>query len=248
MSNYKAVALCRVSTSKQRVEGSSLEAQEKRVLDAADLLGVDLPDEYVWRVDISSRKGKNLKRRDLNEIRELCRKNKKIKYLIVDEPDRFIRSIKEYYWWKVEFEQIGVLLRFATNPLADDDDQRHVFDELIDVYRAELSNQERSTKTRDKMQAKIDAGYYPGYPHLGYKISEIRGLHVPDHPRFEYLQTALQAIAAGKSTVAEALKYLETVGLRLPGGRKLDMEHFRRLLNVPYYCGVIKIPSGARSK
>ena len=38
----KAIALCRVSTVKQGVEGSSLEAQETRVYDAASLFNAEI--------------------------------------------------------------------------------------------------------------------------------------------------------------------------------------------------------------
>jgi site-specific DNA recombinase len=238
---YKAVALCRVSTSKQRIEGSSLEAQEKRIIDAANLLDVELSPDNIWRVDVSSRKGKNLQRADLKQIRELCRRDKRIKYLIVDEPDRFMRSIKEYYWWKVEFETLGVELRFADKPLASDSDQHHVFDELIDVYRAESSNQERSTKSRDKMQAKIDLGYYPGNCRIGYKKSDAPGMHIPDQPRFNLLQQSMKQIASGKHNLKEALKWLEDEGFTLHQGKKLDMHRLKEVLQEPYYCGIVKM-------
>ena len=38
MAKFKAVALCRVSTSKQRIEGSSLDAQEVRVRSVLNIL------------------------------------------------------------------------------------------------------------------------------------------------------------------------------------------------------------------
>ena len=235
----KAVALCRVSTSKQRLYGNSLEAQEKRILEAANILNVLLPDDYIWRKDVSSRKGKNLKRKDIMEIFATCKNDRKIKYFIVDEPDRFMRSIEEYYWWKVEFKQIGVKLVFAHKPLASDDDQNHIFDELIDVYRAESSNQERSRKANDKMQARIDDGYYPGYCRTGYKKSDMKGLHVPDEPQFTLLQTAYRDVVYGRKTVREATEWLAENGFRLKSGKKFDINKLKRVLKEPYYYGAV---------
>ena len=237
----KAVALCRVSTSKQRILGNSLDAQEKRIIVAAELLEVDLPENYIWRMDISSKKGKNIKRKDLRQIRELCKNDRRIKYFIVDEPDRFMRSIKEFYWWKVEFEQIGVELRFAHKPLANDRDQHHVFDELIDVYRAESSNQERVTKANEKMQSRIDQGYYPGYCHTGYMKSEVKGIHIPKEPEYSLLQQAMLDMAAGKKSLREALTWLNNSGFKLRNSKRLDMARFKQILQEPYYYGAVKM-------
>ena len=97
----KSIALCRVSTKRQQEDGN-LEPQEERILRAADILDSELVK--TWKLAISSRKGKNLKRKDLLEMHEYCRRYKSVKYLIVDEVDRFMRSIDEYFWWKMEFK------------------------------------------------------------------------------------------------------------------------------------------------
>lgn len=235
----KAVALCRVSTSKQRIYGNSLDAQEKRILEASGILNVWLPDEYIWRKDISSRKGKNLNRKDIKEIYATCKQDRKIKYFIVDEPDRFMRSIEEFYWWKVEFRRIGVQLVFAHKPLASDNDQNHIFDELIDVYRAESSNQERTRKANDKMQARIDEGYYPGYCHTGYMKSDIKGLHLPKGPEFTLLQSAYRDVVYGRKTIPEAVRWLTDNGFRLRSSKNIDTHKFRRILKEPYYYGAV---------
>jgi DNA invertase Pin-like site-specific DNA recombinase len=237
----KAVALCRVSTSKQRIFGNSLDAQETRIIKAAELLEVLLSDDHIWRKDISSRKGKNLNRKDVKEIFAACKQDKSIKYFIVDEPDRFMRSIEEFYWWKVEFKRIGVRLVFAHKPLVNDDDQNHIFDELIDVYRAESSNQERSRKANDKMQSRIDLGYYPGYCHTGYVKSDTKGIHVAIEPQFSLLQEAYRDVASGKKNLREALEWLASAGFRLKNGKKLDMNSFKRILKEPYYYGAVKM-------
>lgn len=240
-STIKAVALCRVSTSKQRIYGNSLDAQEKRILEASNTLNVLLPDEYIWRKDVSSRKGKNLNRKDIREIFATCKNDRKIKYFIVDEPDRFMRSIEEYYWWKVEFKRIGVSLVFAHKPLATDNDQNHIFDELIDVYRAESSNQERSRKANDKMQARIDDGYYPGFCRTGYTTSDIKGLHIPREPEFTLLQSAYRDVVYGRKTIPEAVRWLTDSGFRLRSSKRIDTSKFKRILKEPYYYGAVSM-------
>lgn len=243
MSKTKAIALCRVSTKGQELDGN-LEPQKENVEKTAKALDADLIK--IWALAVSSRKGKNVKRKDLLEMRDFCKKNKSVKYLLIDEVDRFMRSIDEYYWWKMEFKQIGVQLVPANRPDIDPDDDRAVFDELIDVYRAEQSNNERIKKTPEKMKSKIYAGYYPSNPHTGYKKSDVPGLHEPDEPNWSALRNAFKAMAAGECNIQEGLKRALDNGLRTKnygpksvGGKKIDMYRWKNLMTDPYYCGLL---------
>jgi DNA invertase Pin-like site-specific DNA recombinase len=74
----QAIALCRVSTQKQRTEGTSLEAQEKSVYECADALGATIVK--TWSLDTSSKKGRNLARKDLREIMAYCKAHRAVKY------------------------------------------------------------------------------------------------------------------------------------------------------------------------
>ncbi len=241
----KAIALSRVSTKRQMLEGN-LEPQEERIIKAAEYLGVEVVQW--WRMAVSSRKGKNTKRKDLIEMLDYCKRNKQVKYLIVDEVDRFMRSIDEYYYWKMNFKIAGTQLRLANRPDVNPDDQNAVFDELIDVYKAEQSNQERITKTPEKMISKISAGYYPGNPRSGYKKSEIPSLHVRDEPRWSYIRDTLKELAAGEYGLSEGLKRLHERGYltrdfgpRAVGGKKIDMHRFKNMVAEPYYAGIVKM-------
>ena len=241
----KAIALCRVSTKAQFDDGN-IAPQEQRILLAANVLNAEIVEW--WRLAVSSRKGKNLKRKDLLEMLAFCKRYKSIKYLIIDEPDRFMRSISEYYWWKVEFQRAGVQLRFANRPEVDPEEDRAVFDELIDVYRAESSNNERIDKTPEKMMAKIRAGYYPHNPKLGYRTTDIPGLHEPDEPNWSALRDTLKEMAAGEYGISEGLKRVTERGLRTKnygpravGGKPVDMYRWRDLVRDGYYCGEIKM-------
>lgn len=240
----KAIALCRVSTQGQANDGN-LMPQEENVQRAADVLGVNI--DKIWSLAVSSRKGKNMNRRDLREMHDYCKRYKSVKYLIVDEVDRFMRSIDEYFWWKMEFKLIGVRIVIAKRPDIDPDDDRAVFDELIDIYRAQQSNQERIDKTPSKMKNKLLAGYYPSNPHTGYKRSDIPGLHVPDEPNWSIMQRAFKAMIAGEMNISEGLAWATEQGLRTRnygpravGGKKIDMYRWKELMVDEYYWGRLK--------
>ena len=238
----KAIALCRVST-KSQLDDGNLEPQEERILKVAEILNAEIVKW--WKLAVSSRKGKNTKRKDIIEMYEYCRRYKAVKFLIVDEVDRFMRSIDEYYFWKVKFKDIGVQLHHANRPDVDPTDDRFVFDELIDVYRAEQSNNERIIKTPEKMMAKIRAGYYPSNPHTGYKTTDIPGLHEPDEPNWTAMRASFKKMATGLWTVKEGLRQATDKGLTTKnygpnavGGRQIDMYRWKELMKNPYYFGV----------
>jgi site-specific DNA recombinase len=241
----KAIALCRVSTKGQLLDGN-LEPQELNIIKAAEIKQAEVVKW--WKLAVSSRKGKNINRKDLLQMLAYCKAHRSVKYLIVDEVDRFMRSINEYYWWKMEFKNAGVQLILATRPDIDPDDDRSVFDELIDVYRAEQSNNERIHKTPDKMMAKIRAGYYPSNPKTGYRTSETPGFHLPDEPNWSAMRDTFKEMARGDYGVAEGLKHVTERGLRTRnygpkavGGKPVDMYRWKDLMSDPYYCGVVKM-------
>ena len=232
----KAIALCRVSTVKQGVEGSSLEAQETRVYDAASLFNAEIVK--FWSITQSSRKGKNYQRKDLMEMLAFAKSDKNIKYIIVDEPDRFMRDLEMYYHWKVEFrEKAGAKLVYAKKPhLAEDTSMVATMEEMIDVFRGEAANLERIIKTTDKMQARVAAGYYPSNPKTGYMRSETPGLHVPKEPEWSILRS-------GFLQVLEGIPIKDVVASINANGYKIDTHRFKIMLNDPFYAGIIQMSS-----
>ena len=242
MNNDKAIALCRVSTVKQSIEGTSLEAQEQRVYDAASVLGTEIIK--FWNIKASSRKGKNYQRKDLMEMLAYAKADKRVKYVIVDEPDRFMRDFEVYYYWKVVFrEQAGARLVYAKKPhLANEDSMMTLMEEMLDVFRAEASNQERITKTTSNMQARVKMGYFPGPTKAGYKKTNTAGLFEPREPQWSLLKEAFVSVLAG-STIKEAVAELNSNGYRTVKGNLADTFNFKKLMRDPYYAGVIAMSS-----
>ena len=146
----KAIALCRVSSDEQ-LKNHSLARQNKSVMKMAEKLGVTIPENYTWSGSVSSKCGKNMKRKDLMEIYDTCKHDKNIKYVIVDEPDRFMRSIKEAFAWEAKFEEIGVKVMYTDEQL-NGDDMLTKMQRFMKYFQAESSNLERINKS--KMQLK----------------------------------------------------------------------------------------------
>jgi DNA invertase Pin-like site-specific DNA recombinase len=239
--NY-GIALCRVSTTQQKLEGNSLSAQEVRIKRvASELFNAEIVRS--WSLDISSRKGKNFKRKDLEEMLAYCKKHKKISYLFVDEHDRYMRSVDEYYMWKGRFlYEAGVTLVIAAKPeLALSPNSASMAIEFFGVWQGEVSNEERITKTTEKMQARVAAGYFPGAVHTCYQTTKVRGLHAPLEPQWSLMQTAIKRILYDGYNLHQALKWLNTQKFTMTGGGTLDLNRFKRILADPYYAGITKM-------
>ena len=139
-----AIALCRVSTAEQRLS-NSLTRQEISVQNAASKLNVGI--EKIWSGDVSSKVGNNIRRKDLMEMLAYVRQHKSVKYLIIDEVDRFMRSIEEMFYWKVVLKELEVALWFASNPELNDDSAQAKLLLSLDGFKAEGSNEERQRKS-----------------------------------------------------------------------------------------------------
>lgn len=135
-----AIALCRVSTAEQLVN-NSLNRQDEAVENCAKILGVEIVKK--WSGDVSTKRGKNLKRPDLKAMLEFCSKHKRVKYLLIDEPDRFMRSMNEAIYFEVEFEKLGVMVWYASDPELNSDNQMARFMRFLKYFNAEGSNEER---------------------------------------------------------------------------------------------------------
>lgn len=240
----QAIAICRVSTPEQRLS-NSLNRQAESVYDAASRLDVEIVK--VWSGDASSKVGKNVKRKDLNEAYNFCKSNRRVKYLIVDEVDRFMRSIKEMFYWQVKLEVIGVKLHFANNMELNGADAKASLLLSLDGFKAEGSNEERQHKSISGHEKAIREGRYTFPPKPGYMKSSEPGIHIPNPSTFIPLQKAFRDIAHGLRAPQESLKELNESTF-IDKHSPLRMDKFSSFAIDPYYCGILKINRQVKSE
>lgn len=106
----RAVALCRISSVDQE-SGHSLDAQEVSVRKMADELDVEIVK--LWRITQSSKAGSNLTRKDLAEIKDYCKRDKKVKYLLLDRVSRLMREVEFMMVYAFELKQLGVKIIYC---------------------------------------------------------------------------------------------------------------------------------------
>ena len=232
--NNIAVAICRVSSVEQ-LQNNSLARQKEAVLRAAKELGVTIPDDAWWSGSVSSKNGTNTKRKDLREIVTYIKRHKNVSYVIVDEPDRFMRSIDEAAYFEVMFRDLGVKVWYASNPGLNGDDIATKIIKFSKFLTAEGSNEERSNKSINGLTKAFLEGRYPSGMKPGYMKGKLAEIHPVLGP---CIKAALCNVASELLTPTEALKELNSSDFASHHAT-IRMDKFRKILIDPYYAGLI---------
>lgn len=235
-----AIALCRVSSLEQ-LESNSLSHQRDNVLRAADELGVIIPDDGIWSGHVSSKKGVNYDRKDLKEMLEYCHKHPNVKYLIVQEVDRFMRSPDEQIYFQVRFlQEVGVKIWYADKPELNKDDIYAGLMRYMEGFRAAGSNDERQRKSINGQTKALEEGRFPFSPKPGYKRGAEVGVQEVHPVKGQILKATLIKIATHKTTPTQALIELNKSDFVI-GHSLYKMDKFRKIITDPYYAGIVEI-------
>lgn len=237
MSKIFSIASCRVSLHEQ-LTNNSLSRQNENVIKASKELGAPILE--FWSGSVSSKKGTNINRRDIKEMIDFCKKNRQVKFLIVDEPDRFMRSSDEGIYFEVLFKNIGVKVWYASDPTLNGDDLAAKLLKFSKFFTAEGSNDERIRKSINGQTSALKSGKYPFSPKPGYMKGSRAG--IPEiHPvRGPVLREVLTRVASQIVTPTEGLAELNNsdyTSERAP----IKMDKFRKIATDSFYAGITQI-------
>lgn len=235
-----AIALCRVSSLEQ-LDSNSLSHQRDNVLKAADQLGVTIPEDGIWSGHVSSKKGVNYDRRDLREMLDYCRKHSNVRYLIVQEVDRFMRSPDEQVYFQVKFmNEVNVKIWYADKPELNSDDIYAGLMRYMEGFRAAGSNDERQRKSINGQTKALEEGRFPFSPKPGYIRGTEPGIQIPHPIKGPLLRASLLSIANHIATPTQALVDLNKSSFT--SNRSLyKMDKFRKIITDPFYAGIVEI-------
>lgn len=236
---YLAIASCRVSSDEQLLN-NSLSRQRDAVIQAAKDLDVIIPEDGWWSGSVSSKRNTNVDRKDLHEMLDRCKKDKRIKYLIVDEPDRFMRSIDEAAYFEVSFRQLGVTVWYASDPDLNKGDLAAKLLKFTKYLSAEGSNEERQRKSIAGQTTALKEGRYPFSPKPGYKKGQKSGIQEIDEIKGPALRKVLLRVANRIVTPSQGLVELNNSDFTKHHS-PIKMDKFRKMLTDPFYAGIVEI-------
>ena len=163
------VIYCRVS-SKEQIEGTSLESQESACREYARQHGLTVVKTFVERGESA----KFADRTQLLELIDYCKASKgTVQVLLVWKIDRFARNVGDHFNVKALLGKYGIRIVSVTVPI-DARPEGKLMETILAGF-AQFDNDIRALRTVQGMSKKLQDGISPWKPPLGYKTTTIRG-------------------------------------------------------------------------
>lgn len=239
----QAIIYCRVSSDRQVKEGHGLDGQERRCRTYAEAHGYDVlavfRDEGVSG-GLVDRDGMQAM---LDFLSTQARKTECV--VLIDDIKRLARDLMGHFTLRKAIQSRGAALESPSHKFGDEPEE--IFVESIMAATAELERNQNKRQVRHRMQARLEAGYWPFYPPPGYTFAKVAGhgkLLVPKEPEASTIRKALEGFASGRfPTQVHVQRFLQERGFNHWGtGKATYLEQVKRLLTREVYTGTISYP------
>ncbi len=236
----KAVIYCRVS-SKEQVDGTSLESQELACREYAARNHIDVARVFVERGESA----KYADRTQLLELLAFCReKTNAVDCLLVWKVDRLARNVGDHFSIKASLLKLNIRVVSVTEPI-DAKPEGKLLETILAGF-AQFDNDLRAARTVQGMRRKIQEGLFPWKAPLGYRTPTLGHKKTepdePDQPTFRLLQGAWNDFATGRYMKVEILRQLTNQGLRTKAGKPLSNQSLDNMFADAYYAGILRDP------
>lgn len=196
-----AVIYARVSSDRQIREGHGLDSQESRCREYAAIKGYAVG--HVFRDEAVS--GGMIDRPGMKAMLDWLAEQPEETVVIIDDISRLARDIEAHLRLRGAIASAGARLESPTTEFGDDADSR-----LVESLLASVSQHHRQKNTeqvKNRMLARMLAGYWLFSPALGYRYEKVTGhgkLLIRDEPNASTVQAALEGYATGRfESIAE---------------------------------------------
>ena len=239
-----ALIYCRVSSKKQREEGSGLESQEHRCREYAESKGLIV--EAVFPDDVSGG-GDFLKRSGMVALLSYLDAQRDKNYVVIfDDLKRFARDTEFHIKLRREFKLRNASIECLNFKFEDTPEGKFI--ETVFAAHGELEREQNGRQVLQKMKARLEQGYWVYRRPIGYEYIESKGggkILVPHEPLASIVAEALNGFATGRfQTQVEVQRFLESKP-EYPKDRPdgtIRATTITRFLNKPVYAGYVESP------
>ncbi len=239
----KAIIYCRVSSERQKNEGSGLDSQQHRCLEFAKQRGYEVSEIFK---DSFSGGGDYHRRPALSDMFSYIDRYPVQNFVVlIDDLSRFARDVKAHFELKKDLKDKGVELE-CTNFHFEDTPEG----ELIETLMAAQHQYHRKNNTRQVIQkqtARLQSGYWAFGAKKGYKMvksPEHGKISIPDTELAPIIKEALEGFASGRFVrridVCEFLVENKFWKNQKP---EKYIDNFVQIARDPFYAGYISYPS-----
>lgn len=230
-----AIIYCRVS-SKDQLEGTSLDSQERLSREYAEKLGFRLLKVFIERGESA----KTADRTEFNKALAYCSdKKNRVNYFIVYKLDRFARNQDDHVTVKAILKRCNVELRSVTEPI-DQSPIGRAMEGVLSVF-AEFDNNVRTERTKQGMLEKLKLGFWPWRESLGFYRPAVGANIVPDPNTAPLINLGFVEWHKGIYTYRGLADFLADRGLRTRLGKRPCAQLIEKIIKNPLYCGMMKV-------
>jgi|WetSurMetagenome_2_1015567.scaffolds.fasta_scaffold08608_2 site-specific DNA recombinase len=236
--NMQAILFCRVSSREQEEAGYSLPSQQKLLTEYALRKNFSVSKTFLVSESAS---GKN-QRQAFNEMLSFIKKEK-IKIIICEKTDRFTRNLKDaviLYEWLDEDEERQLHLVKDNLVLHKNSRSQEKLNLDFRIVFSKNYIDNLSEEVKKGQKEKLEQGWFPGKPKLGYKNIDVNGhkIHVIDETKAPFIRKAFQLYATGTYSIKRLSESLYEEGFRTNQDDKVGSSLLHRILSHPYYVGI----------
>ena len=205
----KALIYCRVSTTKQTIEGSGLQSQESRCRRYAEEKGYAVA--AVFPDDVSGG-GDYMKRPGMVALLAFLDAQPDEGFVVIfDDLKRFARDTVFHLQLRQALSTRGAAVECLNFKFEDTPEGEFI--ETIMAAQGQLERKQNRRQTVQKMKARVEQGYWLFNPPIGYtfqKAPEGGKILTPHEPNASIIREALEGYASGRfETAADVTRFLE---------------------------------------
>jgi site-specific DNA recombinase len=239
----KAVIYARISSVAQLKKGHGLESQTTRCREFARLKGYEVVEVF----QDGAVSGGTLNRPGIQIMLAYLREHRGAgNYIVlIDDISRMARDIRAHLDLRDAIKDAGAGLESPSIEFGEDSDSILVENLLASV--SQHQRQKGAEQTKNRMRARLQNGYWPFTPPIGYKTQTIRGrgkVLMRDEPLASVITEALESYASGRFQLqAEVARWLQNQP-DFPKNRfgNVTDEAANRVLTRLLYSGMVERP------
>ena len=229
-------AYIRVSTTKQGEHGVSLQEQRAAIERYALQHGVEIA-EWFEEIQTAAKRGRPVFSRMLRLLQL-----GKAQGVVIHKIDRSARNLKD--WADLgELIDRGIQIHFAAESLDLHSRGGRLSADIQAVVASDYIRNLRE-ETRKGFYGRLRQGIYPLAAPIGYLDQGKGKPKIFDPERAPLVRTAFELYSTSNYGLHDMVSEMNSLGLRNRHGGRVSLNGISRMLNNPFYMGVIRLRSG----
>lgn len=226
-----AVLYVRVSSREQAIEGYSIEAQRRFLVQHAAAAGFQIVAEFS-----DEETAKTTGRPGFEALLAYIRSRSDVRTILVEKTDRLLRNFRDFI--TIDEAEIDVVFAKEGTTFGPNSHSSQRFLQTIKVGMARhyIENLSEEVKKGLHEKCRLD-GAWPALAPLGYRnVSDAFGI-APDPVKAPLVKQLFEEAARGDRSHRTLAAFAYDIGLRTRDGHRIGKSHIAKIISNPLYAG-----------